>query len=177
MPSFLAPARTKDSGWIPPGRACGGMGYWAVLRLGSSCCCLRKLNETNGVDGSEGEVMETDAGADMATARTLLLALHPGAHPSPTQKERLGWRENLDAASPTCFSRSFPGGASGKESACQYRRHNRCEFNPWVRKIPWRRTQQPTPVFLPGKSHGQRRLGRLLSIRFQRGLNTKTKLR
>ena len=25
----------------------------------------------------------------------------------------------------------------------------------WVRKIPWRREWQPTPVFLPGKSHGQ----------------------
>ena len=31
-------------------------------------------------------------------------------------------------------------------------------FNPWVRKIPWRRAQQPTPVFLPGESHGQRSL-------------------
>ena len=31
-------------------------------------------------------------------------------------------------------------------------------FNPWVRKIPWRREWQPTPVFLPGKSHGQRSL-------------------
>ena len=31
-------------------------------------------------------------------------------------------------------------------------------FNPWVRKIPWRRTWQPTPVFLPGESHGQRSL-------------------
>ena len=29
-------------------------------------------------------------------------------------------------------------------------------FNPWVRKIPWRRAWQPTPVFLPGESHGQR---------------------
>ena len=28
----------------------------------------------------------------------------------------------------------------------------RCEFNPWVRKIPWRRAWQPTPPFLPGKS-------------------------
>jgi len=27
-------------------------------------------------------------------------------------------------------------------------------FNPWVRKIPWRRKWQPTPVFLPGESHG-----------------------
>ena len=31
-------------------------------------------------------------------------------------------------------------------------------FDPWVRKIPWRRKGQPTPVFLPGKSHGQRSL-------------------
>ena len=30
--------------------------------------------------------------------------------------------------------------------------------NPWVRKIPWRRARQPTPVFLPGESHGQRSL-------------------
>ena len=45
--------------------------------------------------------------------------------------------------------------AHGKESACQSRRHR---FNPWVRKIPWRRKWQPTPVFLPGKFHGQRSL-------------------
>ena len=31
-------------------------------------------------------------------------------------------------------------------------------FNPWVRKIPWRRAWQPTLVFLPGESHGQRSL-------------------
>ena len=31
-------------------------------------------------------------------------------------------------------------------------------FNPWVRKIPWRREWKPTPVFWPGKSHGQRSL-------------------
>ena len=31
-------------------------------------------------------------------------------------------------------------------------------FDLWVRKIPWRRKWQPTPVFLPGKSHGQRSL-------------------
>ena len=29
-------------------------------------------------------------------------------------------------------------------------------FDPWVGKIPWRRAQQPTPVFLPGEFHGQR---------------------
>ena len=31
-------------------------------------------------------------------------------------------------------------------------------FDPWARKIPWMRKWQPTPVFLPEKSHGQRRL-------------------
>ena len=32
------------------------------------------------------------------------------------------------------------------------------EFNPWIRKIPWNGEWQPTPVFLPGKSHVQRSL-------------------
>jgi len=31
-------------------------------------------------------------------------------------------------------------------------------FDPWVGKVPWRRAWQPTPVFLPGDSHGQRSL-------------------
>ena len=52
----------------------------------------------------------------------------------------------------------FPGGASGKELACQCRRHKRRGFDPWVGMIPWRRAWQPTPVFLPGESHGQRSL-------------------
>ena len=34
----------------------------------------------------------------------------------------------------------------------------RPRFDPWVRKIPWRREWQPSPVFLPGESHGQRSL-------------------
>jgi len=52
----------------------------------------------------------------------------------------------------------FPGGSSGKEPACQCRRRKRCRFDPWVRRISWSRKWQPTPVFLPGKFHGQRRL-------------------
>ena len=35
----------------------------------------------------------------------------------------------------------FPAGASGKEPACQCRRHNRRRFDPWVGKIPWRKKQ------------------------------------
>ena len=52
----------------------------------------------------------------------------------------------------------FPGGASGKEPTCQCKRHKRPRFEPWFRKTPWRRAWQPTPVFLPGESHGQKSL-------------------
>ena len=45
--------------------------------------------------------------------------------------------------------------AQGQESSCQCRRHR---FNPWVRKISWRRKWQPDPAFFPGESHGQRNL-------------------
>ena len=37
-------------------------------------------------------------------------------------------------------------------------------FNPWVRKIPWRRKWQPTPVFLSGKCHGQRSLAGVTEV-------------
>ena len=52
----------------------------------------------------------------------------------------------------------LPRYTSGKERACQFRRHKTHRFDPWVRKIPWRRAWQPTPVFLPGESHGWKSL-------------------
>ena len=58
--------------------------------------------------------------------------------------------------SPHSQAAGFPGGGSGKETTCQCRRWERGGFDPWVRKIPWRRACQSTPVFLPGESHGQR---------------------
>ena len=58
----------------------------------------------------------------------------------------------------------LPYWVSGKESACQCRR---LEFDPWVKEIHWRKKWQATPVFLPGKSHGQRILeGYLPSMGF-----------
>ena len=56
------------------------------------------------------------------------------------------------------LSDGLPRWLSGKDTACQFRRQERWRFYPWVRKIPWRRAWQPTLVFLPGKSHGQRSL-------------------
>ena len=51
------------------------------------------------------------------------------------------------------YSMGFLGGSTVKNLQC-----GSCRFDPWVGKIPWRRAWQPTPVFLPGESHGQKSL-------------------
>ena len=50
----------------------------------------------------------------------------------------------------------FSGGSDGKKKICLQCR--KPKFDPWVRKIPWSRWWQPTPVFLSGESQGQRSL-------------------
>ena len=55
--------------------------------------------------------------------------------------------------------KGFPRGSVGKESASHCGRCRRRECDRWVRKTPWGRAWQPTPVFLPGRPHGQRSLG------------------
>ena len=59
-----------------------------------------------------------------------------------------------DQTTPKTFPNSvgLPWWLSSRELDCQYR------ISPWVGKIPWRRKWQPTPVFLSGKFHAQRRL-------------------
>ena len=52
----------------------------------------------------------------------------------------------------------IPRWFSGEESSCLCRRHHSQGFDPWVGKIPWRRSWQPTPVSLPGESQGPRSL-------------------
>ena len=53
---------------------------------------------------------------------------------------------------------AFPSGTSGKEFTYQCRRRKRHGFNPWGRKIPWRKAWQSIPMFLPGESQGQQSL-------------------
>ena len=55
------------------------------------------------------------------------------------------------------FKMGFPGGTVENLPASA---GDSCDLgsDPWVRKIPWRRKWQPTPVFLPRNSHGQRSL-------------------
>ena len=50
--------------------------------------------------------------------------------------------------------KGFPGGSVVKNLLAM----QEMRFSPWVRKISWRRKGESTPVFLPGKAHGQRSL-------------------
>ena len=74
----------------------------------------------------------------------LRVEAHPGS-----QSERKSWRD---------IGIGLPSWFSGKEFACQCRKCSRHRFDPWVGKISWNRKWQRTPVFLPGKSQGQRSL-------------------
>ena len=64
-------------------------------------------------------------------------------------------QDQTEAKNHERIAEGIPG---GKEPACQHRWLKRCELDPWVRKIPWRRKWQSTPVSLPGEFHGQRSL-------------------
>ena len=69
----------------------------------------------------------------------------------------------------TMYGLGFPGGASGKEPTCQFRRYKR--FYPWVGKIPWRRAWQPTPSrILAWRIPWTEEPGDLWSIGLQRDL-------
>ena len=72
----------------------------------------------------------------------------PGIPPMPerlaTEKKKGGGR-----------GMSFPGGSVGKNPPAKARDTG---LGPWVGKMPWRRKRQPTPIFLPGESRGQRSL-------------------
>ena len=98
----------------------------------------------------------------MAKIRTTLKDLRDAGvmvlltHQCGLSKSQMDPENSLLQVSPNIWG--FPGGASGKEPICQCRRYERYRFDPWFGKIPWRRKWQPTPVSLPGESHGQRSL-------------------
>ena len=61
----------------------------------------------------------------------------------------------------------FPGGSVVKNLSASAGGRRR-GFDPWIGKIPWGRKWQPIPVFLPGKSRGQREPGGLQSMGLHR---------
>jgi len=78
-------------------------------------------------------------------------------HFPPVHSSNRQFANNLITV-PLWDNKGFSHGSSGKEPACKSKRHKRHGFDPWVGKIPWKRAWQPIPEFLPGESHGQRRL-------------------
>ena len=94
---------------------------------------------------------------EMATHSSILAWRIPQTEEPGGLQSMGSQRVRHDGATSLHFSSppELPWWLSGKESACQCRR---CGFNPWVRKIPWGRKEQLGPVFLPGKSRGQRSL-------------------
>ena len=84
--------------------------------------------------------------------RTVAGGMHPGTlTPSASGLSPVLLCVRLTASHELSVCWGFSVGASGKESACQCRKHKRRGFDPWVGKSPWRRTWQTTPVFLPGE--------------------------
>ena len=91
----------------------------------------------------------------------------PGGLPSMgSHRVRHDWS---DLAAAACFTLGFPGGASGKEHACQCWRHKRCGFYPWVRKILWRRAHNPLQYSCLENPRDREEPGRLQSIGPYRG--------
>ena len=65
---------------------------------------------------------------------------------NPCGRQRVRYRGAHVHAHTPSPTQAYPRWCLCKESACQCRRHKRWGFDLWVRKIPWRRAQQPTPV-------------------------------
>ena len=114
---------------------------------------------------------------EMATHSSTLAWRIPWTE-EPGGLQSMGWQE-LDMTERLHFhfhlnySLGFPGGTSGKESACQCRRRKRSGFDPCVGKIFQKRAWQPTPVFLPGESPWTEEPGGLQSVE----LHSRTRLK
>ena len=112
---------------------------------------------------------------------------HPKSEKSAgsLEPEHLGWKQSSFVVWPgmllghfifflsfffllAVLSLSLPGSTSGEEFVCHCRRCQRRGFDHWIRKIPWRREWQPTPVFLPEESHSSEEPVGLQSMGSQR---------
>ena len=137
---------------------------------------------------SEGPFSDSKASACNAENTGLI----PGSGRSPEEgidhplSVFLGFPGGSVSKEPTCNAGdpgSIPGSGRSPEEGTGYHliglpwwlrwqticlQCGRPGFNPWVGKIPWRRTWQPTPVFLPGESPWAEKPGKLQSVGSQR---------
>ena len=106
------------------------------------------------LEGTDGKVQITARevpGQDQGKGESYFFVFLEVPAMRPAFWRRKG-RTNLDPALKELTHQGLPRWCSAEESAW------RPGFNSWVAKTPWRRKWQPTPVLLPGKSHGQRSL-------------------
>ena len=114
-----------------------------------SCLCvllslLTLLTEESLIDESKGANISPAGDAHAEKDHGFLSSRVSSQNDPLVLSQRFGGKQRV------------PGGSDGKESICL--QCGRPGFNLGVGKIPWRRKWQPTPVFSPGESHGQRRL-------------------
>ena len=145
VPNTQLPAKQATRGWNPTclqaslclSRGLDLMGYWEPVLVWHGAPCPKPPFPR----GSLSEHL---------SLFLLLFMEHPRALGGSSSEWSL----------PAVFVGGFPGGSVSRESTCQSScQCRRCRFDLWVGKIPWRRVWQPTPIFLPGKFHGQKNLG------------------
>ena len=109
-------------------------------------CCFWSRSQALGVPEAHISVRSPSTATSSSERRALKT--------SPAETQTQLWSSGTNIVE--WMISGLPWWLSGKESTCRWRRRG---FDPWVRKIPWRKKWQPTPVFLPGKSHGQSLVG------------------
>ena len=125
---------------LPSASTCGCDLIWK-----QDLCWCNQIEQRRLEDFSDGPVTETP----------WCWCRGPGSISGQGTRSRMPQLKILCATTKTWWSQI---GARDKELACQCRRYKRRGFDPWIRKVPWRRAWQVTPVFLPEESHGQRSL-------------------
>ena len=82
-------------------------------------------------------------------------SMHQEFHQMPTRQKQSHWTLKNSYIVPWFIFTTLVACKDSKETACN---EGRPRFDPWIEKIPWRREWLPSPVFLPGESHGLRSL-------------------
>ena len=147
-------------------------GHWRVLQgKGGQRPQARRAGPSH--SRKQGQLLQIPSSREMSTGTQVRRAVIRMLGPTQFQYSKLTGRSCFLGPHPLVYflplllgSRSWPANWRYLESVLKsqsfwtYKNHypKRHGLDPWVRKIPGRRKWQPTPVFLPGKCHGQRSL-------------------
>ena len=105
---------------------------WCYLTISSSATpssfCLKSFPASDGTKSQRSQANLRDLGTDSDSKTE--------CHPEKHQNARISEPRICNQVD---LRLGLPRWLSGEESTCQCRRHKRCRFNPWVRKIPWSR--------------------------------------